>query len=104
MKNNIYYSPKAFNDLEEIRNFIIFETDNLEQADRLVIHIMNTIDCLENFSKIGKLLSNVIDIECEYRFLVCDNYKIFYWTNDNNIYIDRILHTKRDYLRILFLE
>ena len=62
---------------------------------------MDTIDELENFSEIGALLSSVTNIESDYRFLTIGNYMVFYRVNGQDVYIDRVLYGRRDYLRIL---
>ena len=102
MKNNIYYSPEAQNDLGEIRKYITFELCNPQAAENTVNKIMDTIDELENFSEIGTLLSSVTDIESDYRFLTIRNYVVFFRVNGQDVYIDRVLYGRRDYLRILF--
>ncbi len=40
----------------------------------------------------------------EYRYLLCHNYLSFYRYLDRTIYIDRILNSRRDYLKILLDE
>lgn len=102
MKNNIHYSPEAQNDLDEIWEYISVELCNPQVANNTINKIMNIVDELENFSKIGVPLSSVIDIENDYRFLTSGNYMVFYRLNGQNVYIDRVLYGKRDYLRILF--
>ena len=42
------------------------------------------------------------DIESDYRFLTSENYMVFYRVNGQDVYIDRVLYGRRDYLRILF--
>ena len=54
------------------------------------------------FLKIGTPLSSVTDIESDYRFLTGGNYMVFYRVNGQDVYIDRVLYGRRDYLRILF--
>lgn len=102
MKNNIYYSPEAQNDLDEIWEYITFELCNLQAAENTVNKIMDTVDELENFSEIGDPVSAVTDIESDYRFLTSGNYMVFYRVNEQDVYIDRVLYGRRDYLRILF--
>jgi len=102
MKNNIYYSPEAQNDLDEIWEYIIFELCNPQAAENTVNKIMDTVDELENFSEIDALLSSVTDIESDYRFVTIGNYMVFYRVNGQDVYIDRVLYGRRDYLRILF--
>lgn len=63
---------------------------------------MDIVDEMENFSEIGALLSSVTDIESDYRFLTSGNYMVFYRVNGQDVYIDRVLYSRRDYLRILF--
>ena len=104
MKNNIHYSPEAQNDLNEIWEYITFELCNLQSAENTVNKIMDTVDELEDFSEIGALLSSVTDIESDYRFLTSGNYMVFYRVSGQDVYIDRILYGRRDYLRILFLD
>ena len=59
---------------------------------------------LESFAELGAPLSSIIDIESEYRFLVKGKYLIFYRAYESAVFIDRILYSGRDYLRVLFPE
>ena len=102
MKNNIYYSPEAQNDLDEIWEYITFELCNPQAAENTINKIMDTVDELENFSEIGSLLSSVADIESDYLFLTSGNYMVFYRVNGQDVYVDRVLYGRRDYLRTLF--
>lgn len=102
MKNSIHYSPEVQNDLDEIWEYITFELCNPQAAENSVNKIMDTVDELENFSEIGAPLSSVTDIESDYRFLTSGNYMVFYRVNGQDVYIDRVLYGRRDYLRILF--
>lgn len=102
MKNNIYYSPEAQNDLDEIWEYISVELCNPQAAENTVNKIMDTVDELKDFSEIGALLSSVTEVESDYRFLIRGNYMIFYRVIDTDVYIDRVLYGRRDYLRILF--
>jgi len=45
-----------------------------------------------------------LESKIEYRYLLCHNYLSFYRYLDRTIYIDRILNSRRDYLRILLDE
>lgn len=44
------------------------------------------------------------DIESDSHLIVSGNYISFYHTYGNEVYVDRILYAKRDYLRILFQD
>ena len=102
MKNSLHYSPEALNDLNEIWEYIFTEMCNLDAALNVVNRIMDTIDKLQDFSEMGATLSSVVDIESDYCFLVCGSHVAFYRVNGREVYIDRVLYGRRDYLRILF--
>lgn len=82
--------------------YIAADLDNESAAKRMVLSIVDTVDKLEEFPEIGAMLSTVADIVSDYRFLVCGNYLVFYRVTGNDVYVDRILYGKRDYLRVLF--
>ena len=98
----VLYSPKAQNNLVDIRDYIESELLNPTASKRVIAEITKNIRTLENFPVIGASLSSVIDMETEYRFLVCGNYLAFYRVEGNNVFIDRIMYDKRDYISILF--
>lgn len=49
----------------------------------------------------GSLVQQTIKIDIPFRYLISDNYLIFYKVTDN-IEIHRIIYGRRDYIRILF--
>ncbi|MDL2249702.1 type II toxin-antitoxin system RelE/ParE family toxin [Lachnospiraceae bacterium OttesenSCG-928-J05] len=102
MKNKLRYSPEALNDLDETWEYIMMELGNPNAAENVVSNIINSIDKLKDFAKMGTPLSIQNNIESDYRFLLSGNYMIFYRVSESNIYIDRILYGKRDYLHTLF--
>jgi len=97
-------SPKAKDDLVEIKSYISQDLCNLHAAENLVSKIINKISGLPEHPGIGAPLSSVVDINTDYRFLVCVNYLIFYRCEDEIVFVSRILHGKRDYARILFAD
>ncbi len=102
MKNKINYSPQSLNDLDEIWEYIFSELGSLQAAENTINNILDAIDLLQDFSQIGAPLSSITDIESDYRFLVSNSYMVFYRVNGREVYIDRVLYSRRDYLRILF--
>ncbi|SHK39445.1 type II toxin-antitoxin system RelE/ParE family toxin [Desulforamulus aeronauticus] len=100
--NKLHYSPEALRDLNEIWEYIFGELENPTAAENTVNTILEAIDKLQDFSGVGSLLSSVVELESDYRFLVCGNYLAFYRVVGSNVYIDRVLYGRRDYLRILF--
>ncbi|WP_218571234.1 type II toxin-antitoxin system RelE/ParE family toxin [Paenibacillus oralis] len=55
-----------------------------------------------DYPKIGTPLSATIDIQTDYRYLVCDNYLIFYRYEDGVVYVVRVLYGRRNFIRVLF--
>jgi addiction module RelE/StbE family toxin len=95
-------SPEAKNDLAEIKGYISQELCNPQAAVNLVSKITKKIRGLSEHPEIGAPLSSVVDIQTDYRFLVCANYLIFYRYEDGIVFVSRILYGRRDYTRILF--
>ena len=78
------------------------EFDNPTAATRMVEYIAKRIRGLKQFPEMGALLSSIVDIDSNYRYLVCKNYLVFYRIDGNDIYIVRVLYGGRDYISILF--
>lgn len=100
--NNIYLSEKAKNDLMEIKAYIEEELMNPCAALATVSRITKSLGILRTYAQAGTPLSSVADIESDYRFIVSGNYMSFYRACDQEIYVDRILYARRNYMRILF--
>lgn len=100
--NSIYFSKEAQNDLAEIKTYIEEELLNPSAAIATVSKILKSLHILQTFSHIGTPLSSITEIESDYRFIVSGNYMSFYHVYGTEVYIDRILYARRDYMRILF--
>ena len=100
--NEIHYSSEARNDLVEVKKYIGVDLANPGAAKNTIVKITKRIRDLKQFAEIGTLLSSIIDIDTDYRFLVCGNYLVFYRVDGKDVFIDRVLYGKRDYLSILF--
>ena len=102
MKNKIHYSSESRRDLDDIWDYIVSDLQNRSAAERVIDHIMNAVDPLKNFAEMGTPLSSIADIGTEYRFLVSGNYMVFYRVQGNDVYIDRVLYGRSNYMSILF--
>jgi addiction module RelE/StbE family toxin len=100
--NKLKISPKARDDLVEIKGYISQELCNPQAAVNLVSKITKKIRGLPEHPGIGAPLSSIFEIQTDYRFLVCANYLIFYRYEDQIVSVSRILYGRRDYMRILF--
>ena len=104
MKNNIRYSAESRRDLDDIWDYIVSELQNRVAAERVVDRILDAVERLKDFAEMGALLSSVADVGGDYRFLVNGNYMVFYRVNGRDVFIDRVLYGRRDYLRVLFRD
>ncbi|MDR2590636.1 MAG: type II toxin-antitoxin system RelE/ParE family toxin [Oscillospiraceae bacterium] len=100
----IEYSPKAISDLEEIGDYIERDLSSPKAALNTINNILKSVDNLSAFPLMGASLSSIANIVTDYRFLVCGKYIVFYRSNENTVFIDRILYGKRNNLAILFPE
>ena len=98
----VHLSFEAKEDLKSIRAYISEELNNSEAAKNVVERIIRRMEQLQQFPAMGAALSSVIEPETNYRFLVSGSYLIFYRIEKDDVYVDRILYGKRDYLKILF--
>lgn len=100
--NNVILSPEAERDLDEVYTHVIESSFDIDVAEELYQKITTSIGYLADHALMGQELASVIDVDCNYRFLVSEKHYVFYRVNGTNIYIDRILHTRRNFMRILF--
>lgn len=100
--NNLHLSEEAQNDLIEIKTYIEEELLNPSAAVATVSRITKSLRMLQTYAEIGTPLYSVMDIESDYCFIVSGNYISFYRAYGSEVYIDRILYARCDYMRILF--
>ena len=98
----LHYSADSRNDLSQIKEHISVEYDNPTAATRMVEYIVKRIRGLKHFPEMGALLSSIVDIDTNYRYLVCKKYLVFYRIDGNDVFIIRVLYGGRDYTSILF--
>ena len=104
MKNRIHYSPESRRNLDDIWDYIVSELQNRSAAERVINRIIDAVDPLKNFAEMGAPLSSIADIGTDYRFLVSGNYMVFYRVQGNDVYIDRVLYGRSDYMSVLFKD
>ena len=100
--NNLHLSLEAQEDLSEIKAYIAEDLENPQAALSTITKITKTIRMLQDHALIGAPLSAVADVNSDYRYLVIGNYMVFYRVAGKDVFIDRVLYGRRDYLRILF--
>ena len=82
----------------------MLELQNRSAAEHVVNRILDAVDKLEHFPQMGTPLSTIADNREDYRFLVSSSYMVFYRVNGQDVYVDRVLYARRDYLNVLFRD
>ena len=97
-------TPEAINDIAEIKSYIREEFGNSIAANRAAINIAKSYKQLKAMPYMGVALRSKVNIDTPYRLIVSGNYLVFYEVNKNDNLIDviRIIHSKRNYTKILF--
>ena len=100
----IKFSPEAITDLQQTKAYIAEELCNEQAAVSTVAKITKQIRMLADFPESGAPISSVVDMETDYRFLVCGNYTAFYRLEKDAVFIVRVLYGRRNFVQILFGE
>lgn len=100
--NDLHISAVAQSDPARIKAHIEQEPDNPGAALATLRGITKRIRILKDHAYPGSRLSSIADMESDYRFLVSGNYLIFCRVYGKDVYVDRVLYGRRDYLRALF--
>ena len=95
-------SPQAAEDLLEIKGYIENELQNPIAAQNTVLKIVETYEDLANFPGIGIPVERYVDFPTDYKFVLANNYSIFYRIEDEIVRVVSILYSRRDFIRILF--
>ena len=99
--NKINYSKIALKDLEDIGDYIAKQLKSPKTALKTLIKIQEAIDKLYDFPYIGTPLSSIVKTDTDYRFIGSGNYLAFYRIVEKEVFIDRVLYNKRDYISVL---
>lgn len=85
----------AEEDLSEIVAYIA--VDNPVAADGLATKIEKNLSYLTGHPQLGKIPDDVELARLRYRYLIVDNYLIFYTIEKRTILVHRVIHGARDY-------
>ena len=98
-KYSIRFLQVAEDDLAEVITYIA--ADRPSAAEALATKIERNIRLLSDNPHLGQSPKEEELVKLGYRYLVVENYLVFYIIERQTIYIHRILHGARDYLRLL---
>ena len=95
-------TPQAAEDLLEIKNYIENELQNPIAAHNTVLNIVETYENLSTLAEAGISVERYVPFPTDYKFVLVNNYSIFYRIDGNIVRVIRIMYSKRDFVRILF--
>jgi plasmid stabilization system protein ParE len=95
-------SAEARRDIKNIQDFIADEKENPQTALKVIEKILDKIENLLRLPGIGTLLSSKVNFQTNYRYVKAAGYLIFHRHEENQIFVDRIIHGKRNYIAVLF--
>lgn len=98
----VQISPEAVSDLQEIKNYIETDLQNPIAAKNTVTKIIETYEKLSEFPESGIPVEKYVSFHTEYRFVMANNYSIFYRIENDFVRVIRILYARRDFIKILF--
>ena len=100
--HKIELSPQAIEDLKDIKTYIEEELQNEIAAKNTVRKIIETYEDLAKHPNAGIPVQRYVSFPTDYKFVLANNYSVFYRTEDNTVKIIRILYSRMDFLNVLF--
>ena len=98
---NIEYSKEAKQDLIEIKQYIKYNLQESQIAQKLISKIRNEIDKLKSNPQMFAIIDDDFIKRFEIRKLIVDNYIIFYRIKMNSIQIVRVMYGRRNWISLL---
>lgn len=99
----VQLSPEAEKDLFKTKFYIANNLSNPIAAENVTKRITKRLRSLSDNPRLGSPLSSIVDVETDYRYLLCSKYYMaFYRIEEKRVYVDRIIDGRRNYMKILF--
>jgi len=100
----IHYLPLAVDDLKDIVRYIAYKLEAPRAAESLISKIGREVKKIADNPYRCHIFSSREKLKHEYRVLHIDHYSLFYVVENEKIEIYRVIHARRDTLRILEKE
>ncbi len=100
-KYNIEYSKESKEDLIGIKQYIKYNLQEPEIANKLISNIRKSIKTLKDNPEIYTIIDDDMIRKLEIRKLIVDNYIVFYRIKDDSIEIVRIMYGRRNWINLL---
>ena len=102
MKYSVKFSPEALKDLDEIFRYINDVLKSPAAAENTINKILDKTDMLANNPELGTQLFFENNLSSGYRYMISDIYIAFYRTSSDEVFVDRVIYGRRDYMKLLF--
>ena len=89
----IIWSNPAKEDLRQIHQYIT--QDSKQNADRVIQDIINQVENLSHFPRIGRMVPEIA--EEDLREISLYSYRILYELSGDTVYIHSIIHKRQDF-------
>ena len=100
--NKLVISPEAARDLEEIKQYIIYELKNPIAARRVVRSITRDLRILEHHADAGAAVVALTGYASELRILGGGSYIAVYKVEGSTVLVARVINARQDYITVLF--
>ena len=100
MRLKIKINPLAIIDVKMAKEYI--REENVNAINKFTQEIERSIENLSEVPELGMELSKKINLKTDYRYLIINEYIVFYKFNSDFLFVYRILSSRRDYIKILF--
>lgn len=97
-------SPQAVEDLLGIKFYIENELQNPIAAHNTIKTIAETYEELAEDPDVGIPVDRYVSFPTDYKFVLANNYSIFYRIEKDIVKVIRIMYSRRDFVKILFAE
>lgn len=101
MTYKIQILPTAWEDLKRIEDWYLVQFD-METALKVIDHILDTIERLENFPDFGSLTPDEWLNQQGYRMVICGKHVAIYRQIEKTVYIYHIADTRTEYTKLFY--
>lgn len=99
--SKVFISPEAARDLSQIKQYISTELNNRSAANRIVGSILKDLRSLGRYPELGPSIEALTGFQTELRMLLCGKHIALYKTDNEAVFVARVLDARQDYLRVL---
>ena len=101
MTYKILYSNRAISDLDELFDYLLLQSADKTWIESFFQNMKDKVQIPEDDPLAGKQLFLSNGHETKYRYIVYKKYCIFYSITEDTVKIERVIHSRRDYVSLL---